>query len=343
MALYQRGRIWYADYYANGERFQESTGKANKREAEKYIALRISEVERGVFVKPVNITLAEFSTRYIEYAKAHKRSWKRDVQMLGHLQAFFAAAKLRDITPSRVEEYQQARLKDVAPATVNRELAVLKHGYFLAERWGLHQGTNPVRLVKFLRENNLKFHALSEDDERALLLASPPYLRDMILFAIHTGLRTSDIFNLEWTEVDIGQQRLKKIVKKSDRPLSLPLNDTAFGIIEARQGNQHGPYVFYNPMTGDKFKDVKGALAAAVKRAGLGKITWHMFRHTFASRLTRDGVDIVTVKELLGHSNVSTTMRYAHSNDDAKRRAVQRLGSSDKMVAIVPRRAKVAV
>jgi len=62
----------------------------------------------------------------------------------------------------------------------------------------------------------------------------------------------------------------------------------------------------------------------------LGKITWHMFRHTFASRLTREGVDIVTVKELLGHSNISTTMRYAHSNDDAKRRAVQRLKSSDK-------------
>jgi site-specific recombinase XerD len=68
-----------------------------------------------------------------------------------------------------------------------------------------------------------------------------------------------------------------------------------------------------------------------------------MFRHTFASRLTRDGVDIVTVKELLGHSNISTTMRYAHSNDDAKRRAVNRLGKGDKIVAIVPRRPKKAV
>jgi integrase len=143
--------------------------------------------------------------------------------------------------------------------------------------------------------------------------------------------------------VDIEQKRLKKIVKKNEKPLSLPLNDAAFGIIEARQGTRHGPYVFYSPMTGDKFKDVKGALAAAVRRAGLGKVTWHMFRHTFASRLTRDGVDIVTVKELLGHSNISTTMRYAHSNDDAKRRAVQRLGNSDKVVAIVPRKAEIAV
>ena len=60
-----------------------------------------------------------------------------------------------------------------------------------------------------------------------------------------------------------------------------------------------------------------------------------MFRHSFASRLTRSGVDIVTVKDLLGHSNISTTLRYAHSNDDAKRRAVARLSTSDKVVTVV--------
>ena len=343
MALRRRGLKWYADYYANGERVIECTGMANRRDAEKFLALRISEVQRGVFVKPVNTTLPEVGERYIEYAKLHKRSWKRDVQMLDNLHAFFGSAKLRDITPLRVEEYQRERVREVSPATSNREMALLKHMFNMAERWGQHQGTNPVRLVKFLPEDNLRVETVSEAEEQRLLLASPPYLRDMILFAINTGLRTSDIFNLEWTEVDIEQRRLKKIVKKNQRPLSLPLNDTAFGIVEARRGIHHGPYVFYNPMTGDKFKDVKGAIAAAVKRAGLGKITWHMFRHTFASRLTREGVDIVTVKELLGHSNISTTMRYAHSNDEAKRRAVQRLKSSDKTVAIVPRKPKIAV
>src|SRR5450432_555243 len=113
MAVYRRGKIGYGDYYANGERCQESTGTANKREAEKHFAIRISEVLRGVFVKPVNTTLPELGVRYIEYAKLHKRSWKRDVQMLANLQEFFGPAKLRDITPLRVEEYQQARVKDV--------------------------------------------------------------------------------------------------------------------------------------------------------------------------------------------------------------------------------------
>lgn len=127
----------------------------------------------------------------------------------------------------------------------------------------------------------------------------------------------------------------------SAKPLSLPLNDAAFPVVEARVAVANGPYVFYNPMTDDRFKDTKGARAVAVKRAGLPKITWHMFRHTFASRMTRDGVDIVTVKELLGHADVKTTMRYAHSNGDAKRRAVQRLG--DKTGTVVPMRRKIAV
>ena len=205
----------------------------------------------------------------------------------------------------------------------------------MAERWGQHQGANPVRFVTFLPEDNQRFETLTEAQEAELLLASPPYLRELIVFAINTGLRTSDIFNLQWVEVDIENQRLKKIVKKSDKPLSLPLNDTAFRIIEARRAVQNGPHVFYSPMTGENYISVRGALEAAVKRAGLPKITWHMFRHTFASRLTRDGEDIVTVKELLGHANIKTTMRYAHSNDEAKRRAVKRL-DSNKTVAIMP-------
>jgi site-specific recombinase XerD len=182
---------------------QESTGTANRREAEKFLALRISEVQRGVFVKPVSTTLPEFGERYIQYAKLHQRSWKRDLQMLGNLHAFFGPAKPRDITPLKVEEYQRDRVREVSPATSNREMAPLKHMFNMAERWGQHQGTNPVRLVKFLPEDNLRVETVSEAEEQRLLQASPPYLRDMILFAINTGLRTSDIFNLEWTEVDI--------------------------------------------------------------------------------------------------------------------------------------------
>jgi integrase len=206
MAIYRRGRVWYVDYYAKGERVQESTGTANRREAEKFYALRRSEVERGVYAKPVIVALKEFGERFLDYAKIHKRSWRRDEQMLGHLERHFGNVSLGDISALRVEEYQQRRSRKVAPATVNRELALLKHMFNMAERWEMHHGTNPVRRVRFLPENNFRSRTLSEEEERRLLSFSSPYLRELILFAINTGLRCGDIFHLQWQEVDLEQR-----------------------------------------------------------------------------------------------------------------------------------------
>jgi integrase len=328
MSLYRRGQIWYADYYADGKRVQESTGTANKREAEKFLALRVSEVQRGVFLKPVNTTLPDLGERYIEHARLHKRSWKRDVQMLARLQEFFGGPKLRDITLLKVEEYQRERIKAACPATSNREMELLKHMFFIGRALGTIPGHQPRALRQV---DNLRFETLSEEQEQALFQASPPYFREMTAFSINTGLRTSDVLGLLWVEVNLEQRCIKPIVKKNRKPPSIPLNDAAFAIAEARRAVANGPYVFYNPMIGDRFKDVKGAMKAAVKKAGLPKITWHQFRHTtFAARLVADGVDIVTVKELLGHADIKTTMRYAHSNDDAKRRAVQKLETVTK-------------
>lgn len=343
MALYRRkAGVWYADFFADGKRVQESTGTRNKREAEKFLALRVSEVQRCVYVKPVHTPLPELWERYFAYAKAHKRSWRRDEQMYGNLVNFLGAATLDSITSLRVEEYQQRRAKDVSPATVNRETALLKHMFNMAERWRLHQGPNPVRWVKFLPENNLQYRTLGEDEEQRLLQFVPPYLRELIRFAINTGLRCGDLLDLKWEEVDIDEKRLSLIMGKTRRRLEVPLNDAALAILAGKQAIKHGPHVFYNPGTGDRFYDLKAGFKAGLKRAGLTGITWHTFRHTFASRLTRSGADLVTVKELLGHSTINTTMRYAHSNHESKARAVAKLPTCDTPVTLVPRKAKKA-
>jgi hypothetical protein len=167
---------------------QESTGTANERKAEKFLALRISEVHRGVHTRRVRVPLSELWERYFEYAKVHKRSWKRDEQMCGSLSRILGQVNLESITPSRVEGFQQHSVREVSPATVNRELGLLKHMLNLAERWNLRQGPNPVRLVKFLAEDNLQFQTLSKEEEEALLARCPSYLQDMIIFALNTGL-----------------------------------------------------------------------------------------------------------------------------------------------------------
>ena len=163
--------------------------------------------------------------------------------MLGHLQRLFGPANLTDITPLRVEGYQNKRVQEVCPATVNRELALLKHMFNMAERWSLAHGPNPVRLVKFLPEDNLQFQTLTEEEEQALVTACPPYLQGMIVFAINTGLRSGDIFKLRWEEVDLEHRRLKLLVRKTRRMLELPLNEVAYAVLEGVSGIRKGPFV----------------------------------------------------------------------------------------------------
>lgn len=250
MALCRRGRIWYADYYVGGERVQESTGASNRRDAEKFCAMRVAEVERGACARPLKVSLADFGLRYLDHAKTRKRSWKRDEQMLENLKAFFGPVNIGDISPLRVEQYQQARVREVCPATVNRELALLKHMFNVAERWSLHRSRNPVRLVKFLPEDNLQFQTLSSEEEARLLASCPPYLQDLVLFALNTGLRSGDIFNLKWEEVDLERRALRFLVQKTRRWLEIPLNDVAFKIVHAWSGMRRGSYGDWRPLQG---------------------------------------------------------------------------------------------
>jgi integrase len=335
MAVYRRGRIWYADFYNGKARMQVSTGTANRREAEKFLALRISEVERGEFVRPAKITLAELGQQYMDYVRANKRSWLRDQQILAHLNCAFGNMLLPDITVLPIERYKLARLQAVSPATVNRELAGLKRLFNLAEQWGLYRGRNPVKGVRFLDENNLKFRTLSEIEEAALLSCCSPYLHDLVTFAINTGLRLGDILNLKWEEVDLEKGIINTVVRKRRRMLEMPLNEKALSIAKGWHGIRKGDHVFYNPETGTQWKDLWLGLKKACRKAGLPAVTWHTFRHTFASRLNGNGADLVTVKELLGHADIKTTIRYAHTNREAKAKAVERLGGgSDKTVTL---------
>jgi site-specific recombinase XerD len=129
---------------------------------------------------------------------------------------------------------------------------------------------------------------------------------------------------------------------KTRRFLELPLNDAAARVVRGWYGIRKSEYVFYNPETGEQWKDLWLGLKKACRKAGLQDVTWHTFRHTFASRLTRAGADLVSVKELLGHSkellghsSITVTMRYAHTNRDAKARAVKLLTPGcDKSVTL---------
>jgi integrase len=294
---------------------------------------------RGVYKQPVKISLGEFGERYMDHAKANKRSWLRDEQMLNHLCEFFGKeVPLTEVTPVKIESYKIQRQGKVADSTVNRELALLKRMFNLAITWDLYSGLNPVRKVKFFREFNNRLRILSPEEEKKLVQNAIPYLQDLICFALNTGLRTGEIFSLRWSHVDLQRGILAVFASKTQTIREIPINSETRKVLEAWKLNKKNEIVFYNPQTGKPFVDLKTGFALACERAGISDVTWHTLRHTFASRLVNSGVDIVTVKELLGHSSISVTMRYAHTNIESKRAAVEKLDRcGDNLVTVGPK------
>ncbi|MGI0083837.1 MAG: tyrosine-type recombinase/integrase [Nitrososphaerales archaeon] len=292
---------------------------------------------RGVYKRPVKITFGEFGERYMVHAKLNKRSWLRDEQMLGNLKDFFGSERqLTEIIAADIEGYKLHRRSFVSGSTVNRELALLKRMFNLAIEWDLYLGLNPFRKVKFFREFNTGLRVLNPEEEEALLGNAAPYLQDLIRFALNTGLRVGEIFSLRWANVDWEKNILNVFAPKTQKIRAIPINADARKVLDCWALGKRSEFVFYNPESGKPFVDLKNGFVRACRKAGISGVTWHTLRHTFASRLVGRGVDIVTVKELLGHSSVTVTMRYTHTNIDAKRAAVEKLlhNECDKSVTV---------
>jgi integrase len=335
LGVFKRKNKYWIDYYdSQKNRIQESSHSSSKRDAEDLLSIRKSEILRGTFKRPVKITFKELGTKYMEYAKVNKRSWLRDQQMLESLTKFLGSERqVKEIYPADIEGFKLHRRKEVSSSTVNRELALLKRMFNLAIDWDLYLGSNPVRKVKFFQELNMGFRTLTMEEEKKFLASATPYIQDIAIFALNTGLRIGEIPSLTWRSVDLENNLLSVFGHKTNKIRAVPINTGARRVLEYWALGRKSEFVFYNHETGNPFVDLKAGFALACRKARIEGVTWHTLRHTFASRVVACGVDVVTVQQLLGHSTVTVTMRYIHTNLDAKRNATQKLeGFSDNLV-----------
>jgi integrase len=327
LGVFKRKNKYWIDFYdSQKNRIQGSSHSSSKRDAEDLLSIRKSEILRGTFKRPVKITFGEPGTKYMENAKANKRSWLRDEQMLESLTNFLGSERqVKEIYPADIEGFKLYRRKEVSGSTVNRELALLKRMLNRAIDWDLYLGSNPVRKVKFFQKINMGFRTLTPKEENRFLASATPYIRDIAVFALNTGLRIGEILSLTWKSVDLENNLLSVFAHKTNKIRTVPINTDARRVLEYWALGRKGEFVFYNHETGKPFVDLKAGFALACRKSGIEGVTWHTLRHTFASRLVTRGVDIVTVQQLLGHSTVTVTMRYTHTNLDAKRNATQKL------------------
>jgi len=185
---------------------------------------------------------------------------------------------------------------------------------------------NPCRKVQKLPENNQRTRHLSFDEEDRLFAKVSgirEYLRPIVTVAIYAGPRRGELLKLRWSDVDFALNTINLKQTKTNKDRSVPMEPIVrTALSERREVAGDFEYVFVNRDTGTRYTEIKKSFASACREAGISDFTFHDLRHTFGTRLADAGVDVVKIKELMGHASIVTTMRYIHATDQGKRGAI---------------------
>ena len=338
--LYRRtdSPYWWASYTdASGRRTRRSTGTGDRKEADALLAKWRLESHRGrQWGEQPSRTFDELMLAYIEGPGADKRSRERDRYSAKRLYPVFTGRELNTLAPVDIRAYIDGRRTDGAePGTINRELGLLSAAINYARMEWDWDIPNPAQ-GRRLREPEGRGRWITQEEAEALIRAAEaepqaPHLADFIRLALNTGCRRDELLRLEWRRVDRQSEliHLDGQHTKSGKRRSVPLNAPAREAIAVRAAfrSQHcpaSPWVFCD-VDGNRVQSIKRSWATACRRAGIEDFRIHDLRHTCAAWLVSAGVPLTEVRDLLGHSTVRMTERYAHLAPENVRAAVARL------------------
>jgi integrase len=240
------------------------------------------------------------------------------------LKTTFAGRRLADINPFLIEGYKRTRKDEGrSEVTSNRELACLKNLFTMAMKWG-KASENPVKQVRLFREDNGRTRFLTEEEEACLLEHCRAELRSIMIAVLHTGFRKSELLSLTWSNVDFRHRLItvEAAYAKNGEARSVPMTSMLTETLKTFRINGDPVAPVFRARDGSWYRDISTAFATAVRRAEIVDFTFHDLRHTFTSRLIMAGVDLTTVKELMGHKHIAMTLRYAHLAPGHKRSAI---------------------
>jgi integrase len=244
--------------------------------------------------------------------------------------------KLSEIAAEDVEDYiieRQESALNPADTTIYQEFSLGRRMFNVARKvwkWTSENPFSDIYVKEMLDLDNNRDRWLTHAEEKILLenAARPVYLCDLIIFAIHSGCRRGEILGLTWQDsIDLFRRTIKVEIskrKKKDKGnikkkyKVIPMSDTLFNMLLKRSKVMH--------MSGRVFpissSSARHAFDEAVKRSGIEKFRFHDLRHTFATRLVQAGINLYTVKELMGHESIKTTERYAHHYPESLRASI---------------------
>jgi integrase len=232
---------------------------------------------------------------------------------------------LADVTPASIGDLRDrllsettVRKKQRSPATVVRYMAALSHAFTICVReWGWLEDS-PMRKVKKPREPRGRVRFLSREEREALLQAcqesSNEFLYLIVVIAVSTGMRRSEILNLRWADVDFTRSRIILEEQKNGERSSIPIAGLAFDLLKKYEKTRriHTQLLFPSSENPSKPIDIRFPWEKALKASGVENFSFHCLRHSAASYLAMSGCSLIEIQQILRHKSVSQTVRYSH-------------------------------
>lgn len=320
----KNGIVYGIRYEHQGREIRKDVGQTITAARAALAAVK-ADISRGEYrfrTRKNNPTFLDFVPTFITHVETNKSSSALDKQLVKPLSEFFKKRRLGGIERRDFEDYKTKRISEVRPRTVNLELWCAQQLFDVAIMRGCAVLQNPVRGVKRLKVKKRKYHILSDDEEARLANAAAPWLRDFILLAVDTGLRLGEATALKPADFDSDDGTINVYQSKTNEFKVVPLTERAMDII-TRGIALSCPTVLTRD--GKPLNDIHPAWYRLLKKTGLKGVRIHDLRHTFATRLARDGTDIRTLMDLTGHEDVEIALDYIESSPAAKRAAIERL------------------
>jgi integrase len=323
--LYKRGGKFWAQFVVDGIRHQLPTGSSDRRQAER-IERKLREEANlrrfDIITADPNLTVGEVVAKYLA---ANERNQFYDGR-LKQLLPFFADIPVLRLTRNSASEYRQLRKREseVKDATVNRDLACLRHILY----WAVEERllvTNPFNRLKLPMEARTVILVLALAEEDALLSGAPEHLRRMVLMSLYTGMRRSEIFNQRWEHVDLTRHLLYVTSSKTigGELREIPLATPVFKMLSSIDQKNENVFTY----RGEPMGTYKTAWNHLVKTVLKRHFLFKALRSTFNTRLMESGVLADVRRALMGHSaGKDVNLRhYTAVELPAKRRAIQML------------------
>ena len=335
MSVYKKNGKYYCRFQIDGERHHYlCNGATTEKEARKIedgFRYKVQQQQNGVIAKKdKKIKLKTLYDLYQNYSKLNKKSYYKDISFIKNLKIYFPETLyIDDLKLSNFEKFKETLKTErkSSNATLNKLLNVLSKMYNL----GIDEKLlteNPLRNIKRYKEANHKIRYLTKEEEIRLyqqIDEYAPHIKSLVTTALQTGMRRGEIFNLKWSNIDFDYGFIELLETKSGKSRKIPLSKTMLELLNNTP--RISEFVFVNKDTGYPYTDIKHGFSTVLEKADIQNFRFHDLRHTVATRLVEKGIDLVVVKEILGHSKIETTMRYAHAVPKRKLEAIEVLNS----------------